>query len=60
MFLCYYFFKVYKLSIGAACGLKWPSHKLIVQVLDDSTNEVLRVNIKSNEISTKLHFANSK
>ncbi|XWS66840.1 hypothetical protein CRYUN_Cryun05aG0235600 [Craigia yunnanensis] len=36
------FKEVYKLSIGAACGLSWPSHSLIVQVLDDSTNEVLR------------------
>ncbi|KAM7468206.1 hypothetical protein LguiB_015768 [Lonicera macranthoides] len=33
---------VYKLSIGAVCGLSWPSDRLIVQVLDDSTNEVLR------------------
>ncbi|KAL0344659.1 UNVERIFIED_CONTAM: Glucomannan 4-beta-mannosyltransferase 1 [Sesamum radiatum] len=35
--------EVYKLSIGAVCGLSWPSDRLIVQVLDDSTNEVLRV-----------------
>ncbi|KAJ4704959.1 Glucomannan 4-beta-mannosyltransferase 9 [Melia azedarach] len=34
--------EVYKLSIGAACGLSWPSDHLIVQVLDDSTNEILR------------------
>ncbi|KAL4592149.1 hypothetical protein LXL04_005135 [Taraxacum kok-saghyz] len=34
--------EVYKLSIGAVCSLKWPSDRLIVQVLDDSTNEVLR------------------
>ncbi|KAK4481099.1 hypothetical protein RD792_011970 [Penstemon davidsonii] len=34
--------EVYKLSIGAVCGLQWPSDRLIVQVLDDSTNEVLR------------------
>ncbi|KAH7855370.1 hypothetical protein Vadar_024115 [Vaccinium darrowii] len=34
--------RVYKLSIGAACALSWPSDRLIVQVLDDSTNEVLR------------------
>ncbi|KAK3036361.1 hypothetical protein RJ639_032130, partial [Escallonia herrerae] len=34
--------EVYKLSIGAVCGLTWPSDRLIVQVLDDSTNEVLR------------------
>ncbi|KAJ4969873.1 hypothetical protein NE237_002972 [Protea cynaroides] len=34
--------EVYQLSIGAACGLSWPSNRLIVQVLDDSTNEVTR------------------
>ncbi|KAJ8754121.1 hypothetical protein K2173_002019 [Erythroxylum novogranatense] len=34
--------EVYKLSIGAACGLSWPSDCIIVQVLDDSTNQVLR------------------
>ncbi|KAL6585403.1 hypothetical protein OROMI_002047 [Orobanche minor] len=34
--------EVYKLSIGAVCGLSWPSDRLIVQVLDDSTNEELR------------------
>ncbi|KAK7245099.1 hypothetical protein RIF29_39933 [Crotalaria pallida] len=34
--------EVYKLSIGAVCGLSWPSDRLIVQVLDDSTNPVLR------------------
>ncbi|KAJ0027795.1 hypothetical protein Pint_35696 [Pistacia integerrima] len=33
---------VYKLSIGAASGLSWPSDRLMVQVLDDSTNEALR------------------
>lgn len=30
--------EVYQLSIGAACGLLWPSDRLIVQVLDDSTD----------------------
>ncbi|CAA0842924.1 Glucomannan 4-beta-mannosyltransferase 9 [Striga hermonthica] len=34
--------EVYKLSIGAVCGLSWPSDRLIVQVLDDSTNDELR------------------
>ncbi|CAA0829721.1 Glucomannan 4-beta-mannosyltransferase 9 [Striga hermonthica] len=34
--------EVYKLSIGAVCSLSWPSDRLIVQVLDDSTNEELR------------------
>uniref|UniRef100_A0A1D1XQ60 glucomannan 4-beta-mannosyltransferase n=1 Tax=Anthurium amnicola TaxID=1678845 RepID=A0A1D1XQ60_9ARAE len=30
--------EVYKLSIGAACGLAWPSDRIIIQVLDDSTD----------------------
>ncbi|PKA47100.1 putative mannan synthase 4 [Apostasia shenzhenica] len=30
--------QVYKLSIGAACGLLWPSDRMIIQVLDDSTD----------------------
>ncbi|KAL6521069.1 hypothetical protein OROGR_017638 [Orobanche gracilis] len=34
--------EVYKLSIGAVSSLSWPSDRLIVQVLDDSTNENLR------------------
>ncbi|CAH9114336.1 unnamed protein product [Cuscuta epithymum] len=38
--------EVYKLSIGAVCGLTWPSDRLIVQVLDDSTNESLRISVE--------------
>ncbi|KAF9596177.1 hypothetical protein IFM89_007495 [Coptis chinensis] len=34
--------EVYKLSVGAVCSLSWPSDRFIVQVLDDSTNIVLR------------------
>ncbi|KAL5135354.1 Glucomannan 4-beta-mannosyltransferase 1 [Glycine soja] len=34
--------EVYKLSIGAVCGLSWPADRFIVQVLDDSTNQSLR------------------
>ncbi|EPS58942.1 mannan synthase, partial [Genlisea aurea] len=34
--------EVYKISIGAACKLSWPTDKLIVQVLDDSTDPVIR------------------
>ncbi|KAJ0714425.1 putative glucomannan 4-beta-mannosyltransferase [Helianthus annuus] len=34
--------EVYKLSIGSVCSLTWPSDRLVVQVLDDSTNDVLR------------------
>ncbi|KAJ8648170.1 hypothetical protein MRB53_001193 [Persea americana] len=33
--------EVYRLSIGAACGLSWPSDKIIIQVLDDSTNPII-------------------
>nr|CAB3449176.1 unnamed protein product [Digitaria exilis] len=34
--------EVYQLSIGAVCGLSWPSDKLVVQVLDDSTDQVIK------------------
>ncbi|XP_031129144.1 glucomannan 4-beta-mannosyltransferase 9-like [Ipomoea triloba] len=34
--------EVYKLSIGAACGLSWPSDRIIVQVLDDSTDPTIK------------------
>ncbi|KAH0453742.1 hypothetical protein IEQ34_018066 [Dendrobium chrysotoxum] len=32
--------EVYKLSIGAACNLDWPSDRMIIQILDDSTDPV--------------------
>jgi len=35
--------QVYQVSIGAACGLSWPSDRIIVQVLDDSTDPVIKV-----------------
>ncbi|GFQ04171.1 glucomannan 4-beta-mannosyltransferase 2 [Phtheirospermum japonicum] len=34
--------EVYKISIGAACNLSWPADRLVVQVLDDSTDIVLK------------------
>ncbi|KAK6163485.1 hypothetical protein DH2020_000349 [Rehmannia glutinosa] len=34
--------EVYKISIGAACNLSWPSDRLVVQVLDDSTDFVIK------------------
>ncbi|KAL6601494.1 hypothetical protein ACP70R_044714 [Stipagrostis hirtigluma subsp. patula] len=34
--------QVYRLSIGAACGLSWPSDRLVIQVLDDSTDPAIR------------------
>ncbi|RLN11726.1 hypothetical protein C2845_PM09G18980 [Panicum miliaceum] len=33
---------VYQVSIGAACGLAWPADRIIVQVLDDSTDPVVK------------------
>ncbi|XP_057535157.1 glucomannan 4-beta-mannosyltransferase 9-like [Amaranthus tricolor] len=34
--------EVYQLSIGAACGLSWPSDRIMIQVLDDSTDEAIK------------------
>ncbi|CAM8889105.1 unnamed protein product [Rhodiola kirilowii] len=34
--------EVYQLSIAAACGLSWPADRLIIQVLDDSTDPVVK------------------
>ncbi|KAL0370153.1 UNVERIFIED_CONTAM: Glucomannan 4-beta-mannosyltransferase 2 [Sesamum angustifolium] len=33
---------VYKISIGAACNLSWPADRLVIQVLDDSTDFVIK------------------
>ncbi|KAI8524254.1 hypothetical protein RHMOL_Rhmol13G0136100 [Rhododendron molle] len=34
--------EVYKISIGAACNLSWPSDRLVIQVLDDSTDPAVK------------------
>ncbi|XP_064943433.1 probable glucomannan 4-beta-mannosyltransferase 4 isoform X1 [Musa acuminata AAA Group] len=34
--------EVYKLSIGAACALTWPPDRIIIQVLDDSTDPMIK------------------
>ncbi|XP_055807768.1 glucomannan 4-beta-mannosyltransferase 9 [Solanum dulcamara] len=34
--------EVYQLSIGAACGLSWPCDRIIIQVLDDSTDPIIK------------------
>ncbi|KAK1396566.1 Glucomannan 4-beta-mannosyltransferase 9 [Heracleum sosnowskyi] len=34
--------EVYQMSIGAACGLSWPSDRIIIQVLDDSTDAAIK------------------
>lgn len=33
------------MSIGAACKLSWPADRLIIQVLDDSTDLTVKVNL---------------
>ncbi|XP_039119124.1 glucomannan 4-beta-mannosyltransferase 1-like isoform X2 [Dioscorea cayenensis subsp. rotundata] len=35
--------EVYKLSIGAACGLAWPPDRFIIQVLGDSTDTIVKI-----------------
>jgi len=47
---------VYKLSIGAVCGLSWPSDRLIVQVLDDSTDPTIKVNLLKEILSLYSHI----
>ncbi|MFQ6653686.1 hypothetical protein Gotur_024949 [Gossypium turneri] len=37
---------VYKISIGAACGLSWPSDRLVIQVLDDSTDPAIKLMVE--------------
>ncbi|KAK9061571.1 hypothetical protein SSX86_018753 [Deinandra increscens subsp. villosa] len=34
--------EVYELSIGAACRLSWPSDRIVIQVLDDSTDPLVK------------------
>ncbi|KAI4384366.1 hypothetical protein MLD38_002533 [Melastoma candidum] len=39
--------QVYQLSIGAACGLSWPADRIIIQVLDDSTDPAIKELVKT-------------
>ncbi|KAL6838979.1 hypothetical protein ACP4OV_031206 [Aristida adscensionis] len=41
--------EVYQLSIGAACRLTWPADRLIVQVLDDSTDDLIKYELVKTE-----------
>ncbi|XP_022859693.1 glucomannan 4-beta-mannosyltransferase 2-like [Olea europaea var. sylvestris] len=34
--------EVYKISIGAACNLSWPADRMVIQVLDDSTDLMIK------------------
>lgn len=35
--------QVFKLSIGAACKLSWPAERLLIQVMDGSTDSLVKV-----------------
>ncbi|KAM7506650.1 hypothetical protein LguiA_017103 [Lonicera macranthoides] len=45
--------EVYTTSIGAACQLDWPKDRLLIQVLDDSDDEILQMMIRSEVSSWK-------
>ncbi|PQM39694.1 glucomannan 4-beta-mannosyltransferase 2 [Prunus yedoensis var. nudiflora] len=49
--------EVYKISIGAACGLSWPSDRLVIQVLDDSTDPTIKqmVELECQRLSPASH-----
>ncbi|XP_010937165.1 glucomannan 4-beta-mannosyltransferase 1 [Elaeis guineensis] len=38
--------EVYQLSIGAACNLSWPKDRIIIQILDDSTDLIIKDLVK--------------
>ncbi|KAF2913515.1 hypothetical protein DAI22_10g091100 [Oryza sativa Japonica Group] len=59
--------EVYKLSIGAACALTWPPDRIIIQVLDDSTDpfvkELVELECKewaSKKINIKYEVRNNR
>lgn len=50
------FFQVYKVSIGAACNLSWPADRLVVQVLDDSTDPTVKVKKSNAKLNCHNHY----
>jgi hypothetical protein len=46
---------VYKLSIGAACALEWPPERFVIQVLDDSTDPVVKVRRRPDLVPSLTH-----
>ncbi|KAL3685302.1 hypothetical protein R1sor_003324 [Riccia sorocarpa] len=39
--------EVFQLSIGAACGLAWPADRIIIQILDDSTDPEIKAMVQA-------------
>ncbi|GJM84512.1 hypothetical protein PR202_ga00190 [Eleusine coracana subsp. coracana] len=59
--------EVYKLSIGAACALTWPPGRIIIQVLDDSTDPIVKELVElecqdwaSKKINIKYEIRNNR
>jgi hypothetical protein len=46
--------QVYKVSIGAACGLSWPPDRVVIQVLHEFTDPVIKVIHRQRLPSTNL------
>lgn len=42
--------KVYQQAIASACQLDWPKDRILIQVLDDSSDELLQILIR-NEVN---------
>lgn len=47
--------QVYKLSIGAVCALTWPQDRIIIQVLDDSTDPAIKVKGANHQCYLNAH-----
>ncbi|KAK8975507.1 hypothetical protein V6N11_034516 [Hibiscus sabdariffa] len=47
--------EVYKLSIGAVCGLSWPRDRMFIQVLDDSTDQAIKLKIMKEMVELECH-----
>ncbi|GJN20567.1 hypothetical protein PR202_gb07959 [Eleusine coracana subsp. coracana] len=59
--------EVYKLCIGAACALTWPPDRIIIQVLDDSTDPIIKELVElecqdwaSKKINIKYEIRNNR
>lgn len=49
----FFILKVYEQSIAAVCQIDWPKDRFLVQVLDDSDDEIAQALIRSEVLSWK-------
>ncbi|KAJ0965683.1 hypothetical protein J5N97_026821 [Dioscorea zingiberensis] len=47
LFICAVFRSVYEQSISAVCQIDWPKDRFLIQVLDDSNDETIKLLIKA-------------